>query len=222
MESNKILIFGGGIVLTFAFLLGAYYLTNKPKTIFFPQLTEVQKDDHVKWATESANILIEYSDFQCPACASYSGLIKNLEDDEEFSIKVKENVAFVYRNFPLDSIHPYARIAAYTAEAASKQGKFFEMHDILFTRQAIWSENDKPEELFKEYAKELKLDLDQFESDIKSSEIKDRVQNDYRSGLDVNVPGTPTFFLNGYQLQNPNSIEDFKKLLLEGIESQKK
>jgi len=219
MEYKKILLFGGGIILTFILLFGAYYLTSKPQQTTFPQLAEVKSDDHIKWASESAHILIEYSDFQCPACGSYSGLIESLDADEEFVSKVKTNIAFVYRHFPLDNAHPNARVAAYAAEAAGSQDKFFEMHDLLFANQSEWSESTNPEEMFKEYATELELDLEQFEIDSKSSEVKDRVQSDYRSGLDVDVPGTPTFYLDGNKLQNPNSAEDFKELLLKGIES---
>ncbi|KKQ37902.1 MAG: DSBA oxidoreductase [Candidatus Roizmanbacteria bacterium GW2011_GWA2_37_7] len=220
MEYKKILLLAGGIALTFAFLLGAYYLTSKPKNTFFPQLTKVQKDDHVKWATESANILVEYSDFQCPACSKYTGLLKSLEKDEEFANQVESKVAFVYRHFPLDRIHPYARVAAQAAEAAGIQGKFFEMHDLLFTRQKVWSESDKPEELFKEYANELGLNVEKFEADITSSEISDQIQKDYRSGLEVEVAGTPTFYLNGYKLSPPTSAENFKEILIKGITSQ--
>lgn len=219
MDFKKILLTGGGIALIFVLLLVAYYATNKPQATYFETLTKTAPTDRVKWATESANILIEYSDFQCPACSSYSGLIESLDADDEFVSKIKENVTFVYRHFPLDSAHPFARIAAQAAEAAGQQGKFFEMHDLLFTNQSEWAESDKPEELFKEYATELELDMKKFQTDMMSSEIKDRIQNDYLSGLDIDVRGTPTFYLNGYKLQNPNSTEHFKELLLEGIES---
>jgi len=219
MDYKKILLTIGGIGLTFILLLGAYYVTSKPQQSSFPQLKEIKSDDHVKWATESAHTLVEYSDFQCPACSSYFGLIESLNTDEDFVSNVKTNIALVYRHFPLDNAHPNARIAAYAAEAAGKQNKFFEMHDLLFTNQSEWSESNKPEETFKKYASELGLNIDQFMTDINSTEVKDKVQRDYRSGLEVDVPGTPSFFLDGRKLQTPNSAEDFKKLLLKGIES---
>src|SRR3989338_7095898 len=153
MEFKNILYVAGGIALTFVFLLGAYYLTNKPQKTFYPQLTKLRSTDHTKWATESANILVEYSDFQCPACSSYAELIESLNTDQNFVKSTQSNITFVYRNFPLDNAHPNARIAAHAAEAAGIQGKFYPMHDLLFTRQLEWSENDKPTELFKEYAK---------------------------------------------------------------------
>jgi protein-disulfide isomerase len=81
--------------------------------------------------------LIEYSDFQCPACGFYFPLLKKLE--EEFG----ENIAIVYRHFPLSSVHPNAKFAAYAAEAAGKQGKFWEMHDLIFTNQSEWSDKKK-------------------------------------------------------------------------------
>ncbi|PIZ64585.1 disulfide bond formation protein DsbA [Candidatus Roizmanbacteria bacterium CG_4_9_14_0_2_um_filter_39_13] len=219
MDYKKILMIGGGIAIIFVLLLGAFYLTSKPQQTSFPQLTKLNSDDQVRWATESANILIEYSDFQCPACGTYFGLIESLNTDEDFVTNAKNKIAFVYRHFPLDNAHPNARVAAYAAEAAGYQGKFWQMHDLLFTRQEEWSESDKPEELFKEYAKEIELDLELFETDRTSSKTADRVQNNYRSGLDVKVQGTPTFFLNGVKLQNPNSAENFQELLSDGIQS---
>lgn len=219
MGFKKILLIGGGIVVTFILLLIAYSLTSKPQKEYFEQLTKVKSEDHIKWATESANILIEYSDFQCPACSSYSELIKSLEEDKDFVSQVQSNVAFVYRHFPLDNSHPYARIAAQAAEAAGKQNKFWEMHDLLFANQETWSNSDKQEELFKEYAVDLELDMKRFEEDSKSSDSADRIQSDYISGAEVNVQGTPSFYLNGKKLQSPNSAEHFKELLLEGIET---
>lgn len=217
MEPKKILIGIGGIVGTFVLLLIAYYLTSKPQNEYFPELSKVESSDHVKWATESANVLVEYSDLQCPACAAYSGLIDSLENDEEFVKDIKPHVAIVYRHFPLDTIHPHARKAAYAAEAASMQGKFWEMHDLLFARQDEWAEEDNPEELFKKYAEELELDSDTFLTDSKSKAVTDKVQENYSSGLAARVQGTPSFFLNGYKVKNPTTLENFKSLLKEYI-----
>lgn len=218
METKKIIIIIGSIAGIFVFLLGAYYLTNKPKNTFFPDMNAINPQDQTKWNKNSKNILIEYSDFQCPACKTISGLIMDLESDSSFNKKVSSNVVYVYRNFPLDQIHPNARQAAYAAEAAGIQGKFWTMHDILFTNQDIWAQSENPSELFKKYAVELKLDISQFETDLKSSKVIDKVQKDYDSAMRAGVPGTPTFFLNGIQLDAPVSKEDFVEKLIQGID----
>ena len=111
-----------------------------------------------------------------------------------------------------------AEAAARAAEAAGKQGKFWEMHDLLFDLQDEWSQEKNAKDKFLEYAQSLDLDLDQFEADIDSKEVKDKVTQDYQSGLRLGVNSTPTFFLNGLKLQNPETYEEFKNLIESSIE----
>jgi len=213
MNKNTIVISIVSIVVMLGFLFGAYMLTSQPEVTEYEQLKTVGSTAHIKWSPEKKNILIKYSDFQCPACAQYhSVVIKELEKDKE----VTDKITFVYRHFPLDTAHPNAREAAYAAEAAGKQGKFYEMHDMLFDNQNTWSPMANPQETFISYAKELKLDEEQFKKDMTSQEVKDIVQNDFISGTEANVQGTPTFFFNGKRLQTPGTIEEFKQMLLEG------
>ncbi len=217
MNKNTIIITAVSVFAMIGFLFGAYALTAKPKVTEYPQLKEVKATDHIKWSTKKQNVLIEYSDLQCPACQAYNELFKQLESDTQSFPKIKENITFVYRHFPLDNAHQNARKAAYAAEAAAKQGKFFEMHDVLFEKQRDWEFNNVPEKLFEQYAKELKLDVTKFNEDSKSKETQDKVQNQFLSGTEVNVQGTPTFFLNGKKLDNPGSVEEMKKVLLNEI-----
>lgn len=168
-------------------------------------LTAVSANDQVKGATESAHVLVEYSDFQCPACAAYQPLVKKLLEDKgsEFLL--------VYRHFPLMTIHKHAELAARVAEAAGKQEKFWEMHDRLFATQTEWSKETNAQEFFLNLAKELGLNLDQFKNDLESEEVKSKVRNDIASGQAARVQGTPTFFVNGRQLSNPRSYDDLEK-----------
>ena len=196
------------------FLYGAYMLTTKPEVTEYPELQTVKPNDHFKWSKEKKNILIEYSDLQCPACGQYHNIIlKEVEKDKN----ITGTVTFVYRHFPLDNAHPNAREAAYATEAASKQGKFWGMHDMLFENQEEWSDKSNPDEIFISYAKKLKLDTDQFKKDMTSKGVQDIVQNDFLSGAKIDVQGTPTFYLNGKKLANPGSVEEFKQLLQESI-----
>jgi protein-disulfide isomerase len=136
--------------------------------------------------------IVEFSDFQCPACMSIQAPL------QELLTKYGEKISFVYRHFPLTTIHPFAMQAAYASEAAGKQGKFFEMHDMLFARQASWSTSN-PESTFVTYAKELGLDTERFVSDMKSKEVKDIVSNDSLAATRFRIRGTPTFFVNGVE-----------------------
>lgn len=150
--------------------------------------------------------LIEYSDFQCPACGAYYSMVKKLS--QEF-----KNVSFVYRNFPL-SQHANAWPAAQAAGAAGKQGKFWEMHNMLFDNQNAWSGSTSPEEIFNAYAKTLGLDMNKFKDDSNSAEIKAKIESDYQSGANQ-IDGTPTFFLNDKKIQNPQNYDDFRNIILQ-------
>ena len=152
--------------------------------------------------------LIEYSDFQCPACAAYYPVIKQL-------VKDFPNLSVVYRHFPLPQ-HGNARVAAQATEAAGAQGKFWEMHDLLFDNQTAWSEEKNPESIFIAYAKSLGLDLDKFKTDSNSQETKTKIQADIQSG-DKEITGTPTFFLNNQKIQNPKGYDDFRSTIEKAI-----
>jgi protein-disulfide isomerase len=162
----------------------------------------------VRGNAASSVTLVEYSDFQCPACRAYTGMLAQLE--AEFGTKV----AFIYRNYPLYQIHPNADLAARAAEAAGKQGKFWEMHDMLFDKQDEWSPLLNPSNQFKAYAVELGLSGEQFMADIASDEVKKLIADDYQRGNKIGVTGTPTFVLGGVKIpRNPDSVDAFRALL---------
>jgi protein-disulfide isomerase len=217
MNKNTIIITAVSVIVMLGFLVGAYMLTSKPEVTEYAQLKEVKATNNVKWSKKNERVLVEFSDLQCPACAQYHNvLLKELAKDKE----VTDAVTFVYRHFPLDAAHPHAREAAYAAEAAGKQGKFFEMHDLLFENQNTWSGEADPIPTFVGYAKKLKLIEEKFNTDMKSKEIQDKVQNEFLLGTQVGVQGTPTFFLNGKKLTTPGTIEEFKQMLLSDTTSQ--
>lgn len=194
------------IVVLMLALFGVWKLTSKKAAPPVKVDIKVTDTDH-KIGSDSAKLtLVEYSDFQCPACGAYYPILKPVIE------KNKDRLFFVYRHFPLDQ-HKNARVAAYSAEAAAKQGKFWPMHDLLFENQSSWSEKDKPMEVFSQYAKDLKLDIEQFKKDVNSQEIKSRVESDQQSGTSFGVNSTPSFFLNGTKLDNPRSADEFQKLI---------
>lgn len=173
----------------------------------------VSADDHIKGVADSSVILVEYSDFQCPACATYHPIIGQIIDEYQ------DRIAFVYRHFPLRSIHPNGQIAAEASEAADIQGKFWEMYDMLFQNQNEWSGEGDPTERFVAYAEEIGLNTDQFRTDLTSSVVTDVVDANYRSGIAASIDSTPTFFLNGAQLDNPRSLDEFRSVIDTALEA---
>ena len=172
--------------------------------------TMAHESDWSKGNPEAPNVLVEYSDFQCPACASYHTPVKRLIEN------IGDDVRLVYRHFPLRQAHPNAQLAGQAAEAAGMQGKFFEMHDILFARQSDWS-HGSPEDKFLAYAGELELDVDQFKKDMKSKIARNGVNDDFDSGLKANVNSTPTFFLNGQLIKPQPDYETFRAIIRAAI-----
>jgi protein-disulfide isomerase len=172
--------------------------------------------DRIKGGMDASITLVEYSDFQCPACASFYPIVKQLGETFADDLKI------VYRHFPLSRIHKNASLAARSAEAAGEQGKFWEMHDMLFEHQREWSEVGSAEAraAFVSYAKSLGLDINQFETSLDSEAVKGKVDGDFASGLRSHVNATPTFFLNGEKISTPRSYEKFEQLILESLGTQ--
>jgi len=170
-------------------------------------------DDWVQGNAESDVVLIEYGDFQCPACGAFHPIVSQLED--EFG----DRVAFVYRHFPLRSIHPNAESAARATEAAGMQGKFWEMHNLLFERQTEWANQPGAIGIISEYAEELGLDLEQYEADMVSDEVADLVAEDLLSANRNGLNSTPTFVLNGQVIQTPRNVDQFRALLNDVLEA---
>lgn len=154
---------------------------------------------HIKGNPDATVTLTEYSDFECPACAAFQPALTEILDT------YGDRLQFEYKHFPLHlanpAMHPHSVDAALAAEAAGQQGEFFAYHDVLFARQEEWAAAAVPITYFIQYASDLGLDLDQFKSHLKSSVLRERVQSDFRAGKELNITGTPSFFLNGQKMQ---------------------
>lgn len=147
--------------------------------------------------------VVEFSDLQCPACKAAQPLVTQLKNNYGDSVQV------VYRHFPLDSIHPNARLAAQASEVAAEEGKFWEYHDLLFAKQEEWSAIADKQELlnsFGEYAAQLQIDKASFLEKIESQEVAEKVAADAGLGTALQVSSTPTFFVNGQQTTAPQLI----------------
>lgn len=198
--SLGVLVFLGGLIY-----LGELQDSPSQPSPLSSQVTSV---DHAQGPETAAVTLVEYADFQCPTCAAFAPVLERLVEE------YPDDLRFVYRFFPLQSIHPNATIAAEAAEAAGLQGKFWEMHDLLFDRQSEWNSVNNPKDLFTDYAQTLGLNTEQFKNDLGSQVVKDRVQADLQSATSANLSGTPTFFVNGRQLKDtPRGFEALKAIV---------
>jgi protein-disulfide isomerase len=142
--------------------------------------------DHIRGDPDAPVMLVEYGDFECPYCGEAYGVVKALES------RLGPVLAVVFRHFPLVTVHPYAQLASEAAEAAGVQGKFWQMHDVLFERQDAL----EPEDLV-DYARELGLQIDPFVRDLKDHRHAAKIRQDFTSGVRSGVSGTPSFFING-------------------------
>lgn len=148
----------------------------------------VNDDSHI--VGEGPVQVVEFGDYQCPACAQAHPTVERLKEEFE------GRITFIYSHFPLPG-HPNAQPAAEAAEAAGAQGKFWEMHNKIYETQSQWSMIADPTSLFAQYAEELELDKDQFVNDVTAKAHKDRISSNQSDGYAVGVTGTPTFFING-------------------------
>lgn len=147
--------------------------------------------------------IVEFADFQCPACAAAHPATKEII--KEYNGKIY----FVFKHFPLLQ-HKNAMIAANTAEAAGAQGKFWEMQDLLYEHQTDWAENDNPLPIFTQYAKSLKLDEEKFTKAVTQKAYEKLILVDRSEGNTLGVNSTPTFFINGEKNPGVLSLEEFK------------
>ncbi len=184
---------------------------NKPKDVGGSKVeVPITELEHFKGNASAKVVLVEYSDFQCPACANFYPVVNQLYAE------LGDRVKFVYKHFPLRNIHANADLAARASVAAAEQGKFWEMHDKLFENQGSWAKALNAETIFTNYAGELGLDADRFRRDMRSPEVKDRVERDYQSAVGLGLGGTPTFILNGRELRI-GSYEEFRNKILEAV-----
>jgi protein-disulfide isomerase len=167
---------------------------------------------YTKPSVKATVSLAEFGDYQCPACSAYSTLVTQILT--EFAGKIN----YGFKNFPL-SQHANAPISSYAAEAAGLQGKFWEMHEILYKNQDSWAASTDARSIFIGYAKDLGLNSDQFGKDMDSAKIKEFVQTDLVDGRTVGINSTPTFFINGVKIDSPQSLDAFKQVIQSAIDN---
>ena len=178
--------------LVAALAIGGGTIFYRAKLAANPPLKISKEDDsketgHVLGPPGAVVTLEEYGDFQCPPCGKLSEPINQLQK--------KHNLRVIFREFPLP-MHAHAREAACAAEAAGLQGRFWQMHDLLFREQQVWTNSTDARGLFNAYAGMLQIDLDRFKRDMDSPEVLLKVDTDQQRGAQIGVRTTPTIFLN--------------------------
>lgn len=151
-----------------------------------PLRPPVSSNDHIQGNPNAPIELLEYGDYQCPFCWKAYPLVKHLK------MELGERVKFIFRNFPLNKVHPHAKIAAMASEAAALQGRYWEMHDLLFQNHKQLNYNS-----LLGYAELLELDMPRFETDMGSMTLEEKIETQFLSGIRSGVNATPTFFING-------------------------
>ena len=200
------LLFGFGALIILIIIGAVFAFSGGNKA------SEVSTDDLVTGGShtlgsESAKVkIVEFSDFQCPACQMAHSVVRQIGNE------YGDKILIVFRHFPLISSHQYSLKAAEAAEAAAAQGKFWEYHDMLFENQA----NLKNEDLIK-YAKNLRLDTKKFEEELNSGKYNSKVMADLEAGSNVGVSATPTFFINGTKYEGILEIEQFRQIINEEL-----
>lgn len=213
--NKRIQLWGGlAAILAIAVITGIYLASDdspEPTTADdiisaeMQNMLQVKSDDWVKGNPDADVVVVKFSDFQCPACRQAAMMDASVEDE------LGDEVAFVYRHFPLPTM-PHSRTAARYAEAAGKQGKFWEMHNMIFNYQQRWSRGDA-QGMFDQMAENLDLDEQQFLRDLESTEIEERIESHLQDGRRLGVQGVPALFINGQQLQYPGSPDEFREML---------
>lgn len=189
----------GLTTLLFASLLGYYFYAIhsgavNPETK--GSLPVISQEDHTRGAAAAKVTIVEYGDFQCPACKSYEPIVSELLQ------KYPQDVRVTFRHFPLIQIHKNAYLAATYAEAGGALGKFWEMHDTLYANQSEWGESLDAEQKILGYAKVLGLDTEKLQTLAKSKEVEERIVVNYKEANSLKLPGTPSFFVNGKLIES--------------------
>src|SRR5215470_16367644 len=171
---------------------------------------------NARGSDNSVVTLEEFADFECPACGKFYPIMKSIENEYGNRIRV------VFREFPL-SQHVHAMPAARAAEAAGRQGKFWEMHDLLYQDTETWTKAPNVAVKFEEYAKRIGLDVERFKHDQVTEEVKRRIMLDHVRGVSMKLHSTPTLYLNGQELpwEQMKSVEELRMVIEKALTSTK-
>lgn len=209
MNTDTKLFLGIGVITIIMIAVASIFFTRPKQPVKLSGTTVdkhilIREDSHTQSTSSAKLTLVEFADFQCPSCGTAHPMIKKLLSDYPGKLN------YIFRHFPLPQ-HDNGVVAAIASEAASEQGKFWEMHGALFENQSEWSDEANPNKLFEGYAKELGLDVGKFKKAVADKSHKDKIDRDTADGKSLGVNSTPTFFLNGERMNSFSDIEAIVK-----------
>ncbi len=203
MSSEVKILLGLGIVCAVFIGVIVMFSSSSQSVPSNSQDALVRADSNKIEAPGSKVTLVEFGDYQCPACGAAEPVVEKVRNE------YKGKITFVFRNFPLPQ-HANALVAAEAAEAAGAQGKYWEMNEILYAHQNDWSNSSDPTNIFVGYAKDLGLDTTKFKDSVTGNKFDQKIKADETDGNTLGVNSTPTFFLNGEKLVGGQSYDTFK------------
>ena len=204
------------VIVAGAYSGGSGNANNTPSGFVATAAAPITSSDWVEGNPKAKVTVIEYGDFECPACGAYFPVMQQL------FAAYSSTVLFAFRNYPLTTIHPFAEIGAQAAEAAGFLGgssKYWAMHDLLYQDQTQWSTDGAltPQQVvsqfFNGYAQSIGLNVSQFDNVINASSVLAKIQNDVNGGNAAQINHTPTFFVDNVQIPNPTGLSDFESVI---------
>jgi protein-disulfide isomerase len=211
------------IIVIVLVLGGIFYITNNNKSSSTDSSNSGTPSHHVEGEGADGISLVEYGDYQCPYCGEYSTAVK------EVQAIYNTQMTFQFVNFPLISLHQNAFAGARAAEAAALQGKFWQMHDLLYEENqeyydsnetvSSWISASNPESYFDKYASQIGINVNKFEQDYASGQVNNTINADMAKGNKLNVDATPTFYLDGKQVQVDDSLTAFEQVINAAIKA---
>lgn len=203
MNQKQILFSTLAVIALFGGLYGVYKLLGAgPDEALIKKIKTERPSERTMWNKEGTHTLTVFSDHQCPACKVFHEYLAGFEASSSPNISVTKNIAFVFRYYPLYQVHEHAFPLAYAAEAAARQGKFEEITKRFFADQVKLENVKDLNPYIAQVAKDLKLDIKKFVVDMKDGALQSVVQNDLSLGEQLGVNATPTFYLDGEQLES--------------------
>ncbi len=208
-----ILVLGIGAALAIAVFLSRGAGEEQASAVGADAPVAIPATGGIRGAEDAALKLVEFGDYQCPACRAYHEIVMELFE------RYPSEVQLEFHHFPLVGIHPNAMAAAVAAEAAREQGRFWEMHDLLFENQDTWARSPNPEALFVSYAAGLDLNQDRFMRSMRDTSVESRVLEDVARARELAIASVPSFFVDGFPIDLPPGVEGFERLLYRAIEN---
>ncbi|HZS43477.1 MAG TPA: thioredoxin domain-containing protein [Blastocatellia bacterium] len=203
-----VLAIGGGALLYR--MQGETGPAPKPGTTVNRPIPLGAQPEHIRGRSDAPILVEEFGDFECPVCGQFYKVLKQVESEYGSQVKV------VFREYPIQQIHPHALEGAHAAEAAGIQGKFWEMHDLLYENQETWAKETNPIQTFDTYASSLGLDVTKFNNDMNGNVVSSRIMEDDKRRSARGVTGTPTIFIDD-QLQSNRSIDGLRNAINQAL-----